>query len=283
MTGTLRSVAFSVLWICMSGGGAAAVASVKDEPPARQEATFTVSFEGLMVHVGDQNDSAGLFKQHLAILNAPGHEAMLQADAADRFRGAADLRLILRKGDVVTFNLPSGVAETNDDFRARVRALRPLLDTGSLRDDIQRAIADDGVVAYVKYPSGRLSAPTTFPHPAEYRFGNGRFAAKRCVARTVLFQATTFAPSLTVTVTNTDGQMRIERLRGGATQRVTNLPTSSGDHFHMYKELTSATDMASVHEDLLTYCEGAEELMTIGSGRVGSMIVDSECSNSGYP
>jgi hypothetical protein len=208
MSRTLFSAAFSVLWIFVTGGNVTAVEAVKGEPPARHETTFTISFDGLMVHVGDESDSAGLLKQHLAILNAPGHEAMLQADAADRRRGSGDLRLRLRKGDLVTFTLPSGATETSDDFRARVPALRSLLNTGSLRDNIKHAIADDGVVAYVKYPAGRLSAPSTFAHPAEYRFGNGRFAAKRCVAQTVLFQVTTFAPSLAVIVTNADGETR---------------------------------------------------------------------------
>lgn len=254
-----------------------------------RESVFTIQFEGLMTHVGSETT-----KTHVAVLNAPGHQAIVEVRGADRLGAAADLRIELQPGDVVSFDLPPGEAPVDAVFRETVPRLSQVIRNGTLRETVALMQPDSAVTAYLKYPAGLLTVTGTFANPVEYRFGDGEFAAKHCAARFVSFRMQTNQRIVTMSVVGPSRRLSAQ-LRAGAAVRITNNPphTTSGGHFAMYLDLTSGTAIADVIDDPLSLCTERElHAGTISDGslngapRPGTIRLADDvpgCSNSQWP
>jgi hypothetical protein len=228
--------------------------------------TMTVTFEGLMLHVGDDRDTAGMKKNHVALVNDARHTPLVKIDGDDLIPKGADFENKLRKGDTVRFGAASP-ASTDADFRELVPHLRPLLKDGDLDQLIKTAShKHKNAIAFVEYSGGDLSVPGTFDHQARFLFSDGtEVGSPQCVARLVVYERE--SPDIaTLEIVHHDkdgnqtGVLPIS-IRGDATIRISNTSTS-GKHFHLFRGFTSASDMALATEDRTLDCpEGAERIL----------------------
>src|SRR4051794_6278787 len=115
-------------------------------------ATFSVFFFGLITHVGQSDYS----KSHAAIVDAQStqHLPLIIINGAPKR---------LRKGDSISFGVPSGDVTTDAEFVRYVPGLRAmLLGNNDLRDEIKSRTSDSDVFGYVTYPTGVLKVADLF-------------------------------------------------------------------------------------------------------------------------
>lgn len=242
---------------------------------------FTITFRGLITHVGADENLGAAVKSHAAVLAAPGHRAALRVIGSDRVPAGEDIDVRLVPGDVISFDLAPGHAHADAQFRRHIPSLSQVIADGRLLDEVQRGLPHPSVVAYVKYPRGVLGAPNTFDRPAEFRFSDGRFAAKHCVARAATFEARPTRRKVVITLRRANGITVSYEVRDEALLLLTNEPVVEGRHFHMYRSFTTADEIASVFLDEGTRC--ADTLTPEDSLRMPLTSTHVECGNTTWP
>lgn len=134
--------------------------------------TYKIYFLGLVCHVGDSPQS----KRYAAIVNAPGHRAILMTKAAQRE---------IEPGEHVRFSETEGTADTDGVFRKNVPSLFSAM-RGRLGLSDQSPVGTDA--AYVHFPAGsRLRAAHLYPMEAVYSV-NGVSRRSACVAKVTLLE-----------------------------------------------------------------------------------------------
>lgn len=198
-------------------------------------AIFEVYFFGLICHVGDKPDT----KSRAVIIDAIStqHVPLIVINGVPHR---------LRKGDNISFGLPSGDVDTHADFNKYLPSLRDLiLGEDDIREEIKSGTGDADVISYVHYPRGELAVADLFPESAYYDFSGGASGRDdECVARLTYVQASTAETQLDVRYGNS-----VETVTANSWVLISNSsPANSDGHFFEYLRLTKGSDIASAHK-----------------------------------
>lgn len=258
--------------------------------------TFKIRFIGLICHVGHEKTPRD--KTHAVVIDARDHEHFPVLIIPDRPPISIDDFTDIR------FDLPDGPATAQNDFMACVPGMKSLLVGGSITDEVRAAqhTEDDGVIAFVHFPQGKLTAPSKMPYPAEFQHGS-IFIRKQCVAEFVEFSTTTDQETVNILVT-VENDLHQYSVPSDSTIEIHN--STPGVHYELYLRLTDADAMATVVVDQLPTCRsmnGAAQstrrepaAQQCESGHQGHgehhepsspiekyAFPDPECANSGWP
>lgn len=191
--------------------------------------TFTIAFEGLMLFHG----GGAATKSDVAIVDSADgdHKAKLKYHDANGNEQIVDLL----RGDIVSFSLPPGPADTDRKFDKYVVSLDEYTRWGGLDDEVLRPSAShEGVFARVELPGGGLTTYRTFKERVRLR--KWITPDERCFPRWILLE-TPFPNDVTVRIEGTrPTQHTVPR---GGYVIVSNGCVTKGSHFHEYGRLLS--------------------------------------------
>lgn len=212
-------------------------------------AEFHVYMFGLISHIGEDNDTAGKFKKHAALIHDEDHQhhARICIRGTDLERRGADVLYSIQHDDEITFSLPGGIAETDPVFQGSIPHLGFITDGGKLHGNVKSRKKHDHVLAYLVYPAGELTIARMFPKTGRYVFPPGKALDNpHCIGEIVDFRATTNNP-VVVTITNPKNKTQTYEVKAAGKICVINdSHLTSGHHLDHHRKLTGAPQIARV-------------------------------------
>jgi hypothetical protein len=244
---------------------------------------FTIYFHGLMCFIGDERDTEGLRKTHVAIIDEKGHHTPGLTVPGHPPRK-------LEETDEITFSLGEAAASTTPLFRASVPHLKVITAGGVLHQPIRDRAEHREVVAYVVLPGGTLDVHDMYDEKGQYKLNGSNLGGPTCVARITKLEVETDA-SITITVTDKSPSNPRQPITYtvpaasficiGNVTRVVSQHASHDRHLAHHRPLTSGTTVAEVDSISNDPCGERDN-----SDPCNFKLLDGanpECSNSQYP